>query len=191
MSDPSAAILGLVRSRPPTLGGGRLVCIDGPAGAGKTTLAAALIAREPAATVVHMDSLYQGWQGLPGVADQLGSLLDALAEGRSGRYRRWDWNADGWAEQVTVEPSALLVVEGVGAGADVAGVLTTVLVWVDAPHDVRMRRGLDRDGEAFASHWRSWAEAETEHFARHRTRERADLVIDGTSDPTLGPQQRP
>ena len=36
-----------------------------------------------------------------------------------------------------------------------------------------------RDGEAFAPYWEQWAAAEAEHFARHRTRERAHLVLDG------------
>ncbi len=50
-------------SRPPTLGAGRLVCVDGPAGSGKTSLADA-VARRTAAQVVHMDDLYGGWDGL-------------------------------------------------------------------------------------------------------------------------------
>ena len=65
-----------------------VVCVDGPAGSGKTTLAAALAASRPAATVVHMDDLYPGWDGLPHVGAQLTSLLEPLAERRPGRYRR-------------------------------------------------------------------------------------------------------
>ncbi|MFC6340927.1 hypothetical protein ACFP8W_02980 [Nocardioides hankookensis] len=53
----------------------------------------------------------------------------------------------------------------------------TVLVWVEAARDVRMARGLDRDGEAFAPYWEAWAVGEQEHFDRHRTRDRVDLVI--------------
>jgi hypothetical protein len=53
----------------------------------------------------------------------------------------------------------------------------TALVWVEAARDVRMRRGLERDGEAFAPYWEAWAVAEQEHFARHRTRGRADLIV--------------
>lgn len=179
VTDPASAVLALVRSRPPTLGTGRLVCVDGPAGSGKSTLAAALLARTGSVTVVHMDDLYEGWDGLAGITEQLGPLLGPLAEDRPGAYRRWDWDAGAWAEWITVEPSPLLVVEGVGSGADLTVARATVLVWVEAPHDLRMRRGLERDGEAFAPHWQSWARDETAHFARHRTRERADLLVDG------------
>lgn len=175
-------VLGLLEARPATLGTGRLVCVDGPAGSGKTTLAAALAASRPEAAVVHMDDLYPGWDGLPQVDAQLASLLKPLAGGRPGRYRRWDWHGHAWAEDVVVVPGPLLVLEGVGAGSPVAASLATVLVWVEAPYDLRLRRGLERDGDTFAPHWESWAMAEAEHFARHRTRERADLRVDGAGD---------
>ena len=178
-SDQADRILGLARSRPPTLGPGRLICVDGPAGSGKTTLAAGLAARA-SAPVVHMDDLYPGWDGLPLVDAQLESLLRPLAEGEPGSYRRYDWHLAEFAETVTVPPADLLVVEGVGSGSSKVADVVTVLVWVEAPHDLRMRRGIDRDGEAFAPYWEAWARAEDEVFARERTRDRADLIMDGT-----------
>ena len=176
----AADVLDLALDRSPTLGAGRLVCVDGPAGSGKTTLATGLQDLVPGAVVVHMDDLFEGWAGLPTVDAQLDRLLGPLSEDRPGRYRRWDWHADAWAEEVTVDPVDLLVLEGVGSGSLRAADVTTTLVWIEAPYDVRMRRGLERDGDAFAPHWEEWARAETDHFDRHRTRERADLVLDGT-----------
>ncbi len=189
--DPAADVLALVRSRPASLGAGHLVCIDGPAGSGKTTLAHALLARVPSAALVHMDDLYEGWSGLPHVDAQLAGLLAPLAAGRAGGYRRWDWHSDRWAEQVTVEPADLLVVEGVGSGSLVVAPHVSALVWVEAPHDLRLRRGLDRDGDTFAPHWRAWARGESEHFARHRTRERADLLVDGETGSVVARDQQP
>jgi uridine kinase len=173
-------VLALATGRKPTLGRGRLVCLDGPAGSGKTTWAAAVAALSPGALVVHMDDLFPGWSGLPHVDEQLEGLLTPLAEGRPGSYRRYDWLAGEFAETVPVEPVPLLVLEGVGSGASRFAALCTVLVWVEAPHDERMRRGLERDGDAFAPHWEQWAADEAELFARERTRERAEVVVDGT-----------
>lgn len=180
LAPTAAGVLDLALARPETLGSGRLVCVDGPAGSGKTTLARALQRLRPGATVVHMDDLYEGWAGLPTVDAQLDRLLGPLSKDRPGHYRRWNWHADTWAEEVTVDPVDLLVLEGVGSGSLRTVGTVTVLVWIEAPYDVRMRRGLERDGESFAPHWEEWARAETEHFARHRTRERADLVVGGT-----------
>ncbi len=180
MTDPANAVrvLDLVRSRPPTLGAGRLVSVDGPAGSGKTTLAEE-IAGLSEAPVVHMDDLFEGWDGLPRITAQLEGLLRPLAEGRPGSYRRWDWLAGDWAETVTVPPTSLLVLEGVGSGSLAHADLITVLVWVEVPYDLRMSRGLARGGVEVAERWQQWAVDEQQHFARERTRERADVRLDG------------
>jgi len=175
-SDPAEQVLALALSRPATLGHGRLICVDGPAGSGKTTLATAMVALT-GVPVVHMDDLYEGWDGLPSIDAQLGSLLEPLADGMPGSYRRYDWHAGAFAETVTVPPTDLLVLEGVGSGASAYASLQTALVWVEAPHDVRMRRGIERDGDAFAPYWEAWARGERELFTRERTRERADLLF--------------
>jgi uridine kinase len=172
-------VLALAQSREPSLGGGRLVCVDGPAGSGKTTLAEEVTALADEALVVHMDDLYQGWGGLAGVDEQLGTLLHPLAEGLAGSYRRWDWPSGAWAETVMVPPTPVLVLEGVGSGSSSFADLVTVLAWVEVPAEVRMARGLERDGAGAADHWRQWAVDEQELFAREQTRERADLVLDG------------
>lgn len=183
MPDPSDAshaaardLLLLATSRPATLGKGRLVCIDGPSGGGKSVLAAAL-AEIASAPVVHMDDLYEGWSGLPHVADRFDRLLLPLASGAPGRYRRYDWHRGEFAEEVTVPPAPLIVMEGVGSAPAAYAGLQTALAWVDAPPDVRRRRALARDGDAYAAHWDAWARAEQDYFAREGTRERADLVV--------------
>lgn len=175
---PAAELLDLARSRPPTLGAARLICIDGPAGSGKTTLAAAVAALEPTVRVVHMDDLYEGWHGLPGLADQLDGLLRPLARGATGSYRRYDWGAGAFAGTVSVAPVPLLVLEGVGCGTRRHADLVTALAWVEAPVDVRLRRGLARDGEAMRPQWLQWQAEEAAHFAREDTRRRADLIVD-------------
>ncbi|WP_231388944.1 4-amino-4-deoxy-L-arabinose transferase [Marmoricola sp. URHB0036] len=176
-----ATVLELLAARPATLGTGRLVCIDGPAGSGKTTLAEAVAQSfDGASRLLHMDDMYPGWSGLPRVDEQLDGLLTPLGEGRAGSYRRYDWVAGEFAETVPVEPVPLLVLEGVGSGASRFAPLQTVLVWVEAPHDLRMRRGIERDGDAFAPYWEQWAADEQLLFAREGTRERADVHVDGT-----------
>lgn len=183
MASPSEVadlLAGLLRGRPPTLGPGRLLCIDGPAGAGKTTLADAVVAREPGTTVVHVDDLLDGWLGLPTVAVAVDALLRPLARGESGSYRRYDWDLGRFAETVRVEPAPLLVLEGCSAGSRAYADLATLIVWVSAPTDLRVTRGVERDGERLRAHQARWLVDEAELFALEGTRARADVEVDGT-----------
>lgn len=178
----AAFVLDVASARPPTLGETCLISVDGPAGAGKSTLAAAIAHLHRGARVVHMDDLYDGWTGLESVSRQLNTLIRPLAVERSGFYRRYDWLRGEFAETVDVEPSPLLVLEGVGAGAAELTPFITVLVWVSAPRALRRERGLTRDGANYAPQWDRWMRQEDKHFAGQRTAERADILIDGTGD---------
>jgi hypothetical protein len=178
-SDPAALVVDLAAARAPTLGAGRLVCVDGPAGSGKTTLGAA-VAALTGAPVIHTDDLMAGWRGLDAVGRQLGSVVAALSGGRDASYRRYDWELGRYGETVPVPSSAWLVAEGVGSGAAALAPYTTVLVWVEVDDELRLARGLDRDGAAMEDHWRTFMADERALFERDRTRERADVLVDGT-----------
>lgn len=173
-------MLDLVSSRPARLTAtARLLCIDGPAGAGKSTLATGVVeAAGPSSQLIHLDLLLDGWDGLAGVAATLvEDVLAPLRAGRRAAYRRYDWHAGRFAERVEVPACDLLVVEGVGAGSRATAPYRSASVWVDAPAGERRRRALARDGESFAPHWDSWAAQERHLFAAEAPRTTADLVL--------------
>ena len=186
MADVADLLIWSTLMRPPTLGTARLVCVDGHAGSGKSTLGeelAAVAATQGSADLVHLDDLLDGWEGLADVAATLErDVLRPLVEGRSGHYRRYDWGEKRFSERVEVTPVDLLVVEGVGAGARSHAALVTTLVWVDAPAALCLERGIARDGESLRPQWLRWREQELEVFRRERTRHRADVVVDGTGE---------
>lgn len=169
-----------VRGRPARLGGVRLVCVDGPAGSGKTTIAGRL-ADALGGAVLHLDDIYEGWSGLEGVEDRLlAQVIEPFAAGEAARYRRYDWVAGGWAELVDVPTRDVLVVEGCGSASRRVRAFASLVVWVEAPQDVRLERGLARDGAQMRDEWLRWMEGEAEHFAREGTRAAADVRVDGT-----------
>lgn len=177
-----SALADLVRARSPRLGLVRLVCVDGPAGSGKTTLAE-LLAGALGAAVLHLDDLYEGWSGLDGVFDRLDEqVLTPLAAGRPGRYQRYDWEAGRFAEWQDVPVPRHLVVEGCGSAPAALGNRAVLVAWVEAPETTRLARGLARDGEPMRAEWLRWQGLEHAHFARERTRERAEVIVDGLTD---------
>jgi uridine kinase len=80
-----------------------------------------------------------------------------------------------------VESGDLVVLEGVGSADPAYDDRVSLRVLVTAPRGERLRRGIDRDGEALRPHWERWLAAEEQHLARARTVERADVVVDGTT----------
>lgn len=176
----------------PRLGPVRVVCIDGPAGSGKSTAGRAVTAdataRGVSAALVHLDDLYEGWSGLEGTLwPRLSAqVLEPLRRGLPGRFQRYDWPTGRFADWVDVPVPALLVVEGCGSARAAADAVAVLRVWVEAPDDLRLRRGLERDGTAARDHWLAWMRDESAHFARERTRERADVRLDAFGRPLPG-----
>lgn len=157
-----------------------MVAVDGPAGSGKTTFAARLTAYLPGAAVVHVDDVLAGWSDLEGwFARFAAEVLEPLAAGRPGRYVRWDWLADAPGAVVSVPAAPVLVVEGVGSARRAAARWLAWSAFVTAPRQVRLARGVERDGPALRERWLRWMADEDAHFAAERTAARADLVVDG------------
>ncbi|MGY1804132.1 uridine kinase [Blastococcus sp. SYSU D00922] len=171
-----------VLAAPARLGAVRLVTVDGPAGSGKTTLAGELAAAlGEAVALIHFDDLYAGWT-LTGALGRLqAGVLRPLSEGRAGAHHRYDWATRRFAEPaVPVPVREVLVVEGCGSSPRALDAWTTLRIWVEAPADLRLARGLARDGADLEAEWRRWQVTEAAEFAREGTRERADLHVDGT-----------
>ena len=173
-----AAAVRLAWSRAPAAGRTRVVAVDGRSGSGKTSFATALREALPDAPVVTLEYLYGGWDGLErGHRRARFRGPRALAQERTALVPRYDWIAARWDTPWALEPPEVLIVEGVGAGAQRAAAYESVLIWMDAPASVRKKRALDRDGETFAPYWDAWAAHEDAMLARERTPERADLIL--------------
>ncbi len=169
-------VLARLATRQPACGTTTVVAVDGPSGAGKTSFVAGL-ADVTGADVLHLEDLYPGWHGLAATPDVVARVLAAIAVGDTGTAHRWDWAAGLPGPLMHVPPARLLVLDGVGSGATVVRPFLSLLIWLEAPADVRKHRALSRDGDTFAPFWDVWADQEARHFAAEGTRGRADLVV--------------
>ncbi len=189
-----AALAASVRRLPPRLGPVRLVAVDGPSGAGKSWFAGRL-GRTLGAPVVHTDDLLDGWDDQFTFWERLDAqVLEPLRHGRCGRYRRYLWHRGAFGgNPVTVAPSDVVVLEGVSAARRAIRPELSLAVFVTAPADLRLRRGLARDGGdgvAFRAYLERWRAREDRHFAADDTAAHADLIVDGAAEGRDGEYER-
>ncbi len=161
-----------------------VVLIDGPSGAGKSTLADRLVAAWPGErtpTLVRLDDIYPGWNGLAAGIQHLAThVLEPRHVGRPAAWQRFDWARGEPAEWHPVDGSLPLIVEGCGALAGGHAPLGDIRIWLAADDSIRKTRALDRDGEAFRSHWDEWQD-EWEAYRATDTPERwATIRLNGT-----------
>jgi uridine kinase len=155
-----------------------VVSIDGRSGSGKTSLANAVAAELQDAAIVHLDDMYPGWDGLAATPPLLvAQVLEATRRGEATSFRRFDWVRGTFADAVAVPRAPFLIVEGAGSSVGMARRYADVRVWLEADSAIRKRRGLARDGDAYAPHWQRWADQEDAVFGADRTREHAHLVL--------------
>jgi hypothetical protein len=175
----TSSLIGAVRA---VAAANPVVLIDGRSGAGKTSLARALVARWPLAgrvQLVALDSLYPGWDGLDaGVELAREQILVPHARGLIGVWQRWDWEVGAPAEAHAVDPSLPLVVEGCGILTPATRQLGDVRLWLESPAGSRRDRALGRDGETYRPHWDRWARQEARHIARDEPARWATHVCD-------------
>lgn len=168
-------------SRRPRLGATRLVAVDGPGGAGKSTYAARL-AEACDAQVVHTDD-FASWDNptdwWPRLEEQ---VLGPIAANQVARYQCYDWTQRRFAEWHTVHPGGVLILEGVSSARAAVRDRLSLTVWVETPRHIRLERGLARDGADSEKLWQRWMTDEEDHFATDRTREHADAVVPGVGE---------
>ena len=155
-----------------------VIVIDGPSGAGKTTLAVALANEIPDSVLVQMDDLYLGWSGLEyGSRHVARNLLTPRAAGLAGHWQRYDWEKHELAEWHRVDPRQPLIVEGCGVLSRAAAALTDLRVWLTADDGVRKVRALARS-EGFDEFWDGWETQFSAFVAREHPQRSADFVLD-------------
>jgi len=151
-----------------------LVGIGGHGAAGKTTLARMI----PGAQIVSTDEFWTG-EGFD-LARLAAEVVAPLSRGEAATFASYDWSARRPRGSRTVEPEGIVVIEGVCALHRTLRDAYSVRVWVDAPADVRLARGVARDGEAARATWVDvWMPSENRYVERDDPVSCAQLVVDG------------
>jgi uridine kinase len=160
--------------------GNALLAVDGPGGAGKSTLARQLAVRL-GAMIVPTDDFAAWYDPLDWWPRMLTEVVEPLSRGLPARYQRRDFSTGVLLDWTTVPPARFTIIEGVSSSRRDWAERLCFSVWVDTPREERLRRGLERDGADAVTLWQKWMATEDAFFALDRPWERADAVIPGVA----------
>ncbi|MEM1256742.1 MAG: uridine kinase, partial [Cyanobacteria bacterium P01_H01_bin.21] len=90
------------------------------------------------------------------------------------------WCKDVLTEAQHILPGAIVIVEGVFSSRDELAAKYDFRIWVDCPRQLRLKRGIERDGESYRDRWeQDWMPSEDQYVENHQPIDRADFVASG------------
>jgi uridine kinase len=158
-----------------------IILIDGRAGSGKSTFAESLQQQlfrdgESAPRVIHMDNIFEGWDGLALGSDYMVRfILQPLARQETASWQDWSWvknQRSSWREFSGGTP---LIVEGCGSLTERSKEHADISIWLEAGEETRRERWIQR--ERHLEKFDFWAAQELDFYAREKSQSLADLVI--------------
>ena len=158
-----------------------IILIDGRAGSGKSTFAESLQQQlfrdgESAPRVIHMDNIFEGWEGLSLGSDYLVRfILNPLSRRETASWQDWSWvknERSSWREFSGGTP---LIVEGCGSLTERSKEHADISIWLEASEEIRRERWLNR--ERHLDKFDFWAAQELDFYAREKSQSLADLVV--------------
>jgi uridine kinase len=109
-------------------------------------------------------------------------VITPLCEGREARFHGFDWATQKPHDELrVVEPRGIVVIEGVCALHRDFRDAYDLRIWVEAPREVRLARGVARDGEQSRERWENvWMPREDAYVERDDPVSSAHVVVDGS-----------
>lgn len=160
-----------------------MISLDGRSGSGKTVLADKikedLENQGHKVTLIKMEDMYQGWDGLDAAARQWSLSSMSISQDGPAMWFGWDWEKNEQTGPFTEQyehsdtavprslrsraPRHILLCEGVGSMAGTSD----LSIWLELDAETRKERAIARDGKDMEDHWDMWA-AQEEQLLKDR-----------------------
>jgi hypothetical protein len=142
------------------------------------------------ASLVQIDD-FVSWNDVSGWWPRFDDqVVQPLLSGDDAHYQVRDFENDPYGTSLggwkTVPWSPLVIFDGVTCTRRAVAEVLAYRIWVEAPDEIRLARGLIRDGERAQHLWLTWMEEERDFFSKDATRDRADLLVNGAETDDFG-----
>jgi uridine kinase len=182
---PISELVELIQSSSIKCGETKVVCIDGPAGSGKTTLANSLSKYLDNCPIVHMDEIYEGWEealSQKTTNDLYQWIIEPLLKKQLIEFFKFDWTISKRNKKVVIRSHSYLIIEGVGSSVKKVSEHASLKIWIVVNQSLGIERVLKRDGQQIKDQMKNWQIQELIYFNENKTKENSNIWIDGSPE---------
>ncbi|MBE7025833.1 MAG: hypothetical protein E7408_07260 [Ruminococcaceae bacterium] len=164
-----------------------IVSIEGGAGSGKTTLAAALH-KALGGNVYHMDDFFlpphlrteERLAAPGGNVDYdrfYGEVVEGIFSDEPFSYGIFDCSVGRITRQRMAHPTDLHIVEGVYSAHPYYEEIYSLRIFLDVDAETQQKRILERNGDKAPMFFEKWIPMENRYFAAFSVREKSDIIL--------------
>ncbi|MFK5882728.1 MAG: (d)CMP kinase [Candidatus Izemoplasma sp.] len=169
----------------------KIVAIDGFGGSGKSTLAKIIKGNLNNIEIIHTDDFYktkelrQSSKGDFNCENYdyerlIKQVIEPFINNEKITFEKYDWTNDTVNGKYSISNDCILVIEGVQSLRKELINYYDYKIWVETPYDLRLNRGMNRDGEQFRELWvKEWMPSELEYKNDHLPHLNADIILSG------------
>jgi uridine kinase len=157
----------------------KIIAIDGCGGAGKSTLAAQLSKNLGDCPVIHTDDFASWDNPLNWHPRMIEQVFVPLSQNKPAHFQRFDWKVKAMTDWISISLNDFVIVEGVSSSRSEFRSFLSFSIFVETPAEIRLRRGLDRDGLQARDLWLKWMAEEDRYLEKDDPKSNANVVFNG------------